>query len=63
MKPMTMFSMTGGLSGWSVLAGSAEFFANRGVGGTECEERESEADEEEVLQVHGPIMPADGPPG
>jgi len=64
MKPMTMFSMTGGvLSGWSVLAGSAEFFASGGVDGAEHEEHESEGDEEEVLQVHGPIMPADGPPG
>jgi len=56
--------MTGGvLSGWSVLAGSAEFFASGGVDGAEHEEHESEGDEEEVLQVHGPIMPADGPPG
>jgi hypothetical protein len=63
MKPMMMFSMAGGFSGWSVLAGSAEFFAYGGVDGAEREEHEREANEEEVLQVHGPIMPVGGPFG
>jgi len=60
MKLMTMFSMTGGFSGWSVLAGSAGFFASGGVDGAEHEEHDGEADEEKVLQVHGLIMPAGG---
>jgi hypothetical protein len=61
---MAMFSMTdGGLKteGWA--AGSAELFAEAGVGRAQDKKGNRDADEDEVRQIHATIVPANLPSG